>query len=316
VVIGPLFNIFTAFGIGELSGAGFGPNYTILMKLGFEFFAPRIIDELNKNPSKDFKDTQYWIKWQREMKMYSDDVMNRTLDRLLAVPDTVIQAIENKWGQNISDQALPSDLKDAVTPPLVNPSPLIDKWASTIFNLLSGYNIAANNYNIIKGHLENFFLGVSQFNSQVEKDARKIIEDAIANAIAPTPDPIPPVSEDPHDPDLKPTPEQQQPSGFWSDFIGNLSESDLKKGGKRTVNTRNGFMQWETKFMFSLNNVNQLALLTWNGSSFVRTKVENHSNTSALSAINSLKESQGIALVMQFSNDLRSVFFMVKWIGG
>lgn len=97
MVVGVLANIFTSFGIGELSGAGFGPNYTILMKLGFEYFAPRILDEMEKAGDGKFQNTPNWKIWQRQMKLYSDEVMQQTLTSLLSVPQATLDAVSDKF---------------------------------------------------------------------------------------------------------------------------------------------------------------------------------------------------------------------------
>ncbi len=97
MVISQIAGLATAFGTGELSGAGFGPNYTILMKLGYEFFAPRILEEMEKNPNVFFQDTLWFQKFQKQIKLYSDKVMEQTLDTLLHIPQKTINAIDNKF---------------------------------------------------------------------------------------------------------------------------------------------------------------------------------------------------------------------------
>ncbi len=97
MVISQIAGLATAFGTGELSGAGFGPNYTILMKLGYEFFAPRILEEMEKNPNVFFQDTLWFQKFQKQIKLYSDKVMEQTLDTLLHVPQKTLDAIQNKF---------------------------------------------------------------------------------------------------------------------------------------------------------------------------------------------------------------------------
>ncbi len=97
MVISQIAGLATAFGTGELSGAGFGPNYTILMKLGYEFFAPRILEEMEKNPNVFFQDTLWFQKFQKQIKLYSDKVMEQTLDTLLHIPQDTIDAITTKF---------------------------------------------------------------------------------------------------------------------------------------------------------------------------------------------------------------------------
>ncbi len=109
MVISQIAGIATAFGIGELSGAGFGPNYTILMKLGYEFFAPRILEEMEKNPNVFFQDTLWFQKFQKQIKLYSDSVMTQTLDQLLDIPQKTIDAIESKFGKGGTDSNIFSE---------------------------------------------------------------------------------------------------------------------------------------------------------------------------------------------------------------
>ncbi len=113
MVVGQVAGLFTAFGTGELSGAGFGPNYTILMKLGYEFYAPRILDEMQKHDKRSFEDTQYWRAFQTHIKLYSDRVMTETLDKLLTLPQATIDALTAKWGGDVVPTA-PSAQKEGV----------------------------------------------------------------------------------------------------------------------------------------------------------------------------------------------------------
>ncbi len=99
MVLGQLFGMATAAPTGELSGAGFGPNYTILMKLGYEFYAPRILDEMQKNPQKSFEDTQYWRLFQTHLKSYTDAKLQTAIDGLLSLPQTTLDAIVDKFGE-------------------------------------------------------------------------------------------------------------------------------------------------------------------------------------------------------------------------
>jgi len=114
MVVGVLANIFTSFGIGELSGAGFGPNYTILMKLGFEYFAPRILDEMDKADG-EFAKTPHWQQWQRQMKLYSDEVMQDTLNKLLQVPQATLDALEAKFGAYLGGLTTPTSGERTIT---------------------------------------------------------------------------------------------------------------------------------------------------------------------------------------------------------
>ncbi len=105
MVISQIAGLATAFGTGELSGAGFGPNYTILMKLGYEFFAPRILEEMEKNPNVFFQDTLWFQKFQKQIKLYSDKVMKETLDTLLSIPQETIDSIQNKFQETLETGA-------------------------------------------------------------------------------------------------------------------------------------------------------------------------------------------------------------------
>ncbi len=103
MVIGQILGLPIAFGSGQLSGAGFGPNYTILMKLGYEFYAPRILDEMQKNPDKSFENTKYWRAFQTHLKSYTDKVMIQTMDSLAAFPKDTLDALVAKFGSYIID---------------------------------------------------------------------------------------------------------------------------------------------------------------------------------------------------------------------
>ncbi len=103
MVIGQILGLPIAFGSGQLSGAGFGPNYTILMKLGYEFYAPRILDEMQKNPDKSFEDTEYWRAFQKHLKSYTDKVLLQTIDSLAAFPKQTLDSLMEKFGSYIAD---------------------------------------------------------------------------------------------------------------------------------------------------------------------------------------------------------------------
>lgn len=115
MVISQIAGLATAFGTGELSGAGFGPNYTILMKLGYEFFAPRILQEMEKNPNVFFQDTLWFQKFQKQIKLYSDAVMKQTLETLLTIPDETLEAIKHKYlGSGTVEEG--TNLAEAISP--------------------------------------------------------------------------------------------------------------------------------------------------------------------------------------------------------
>ncbi len=115
MVIGQLLGLPIAFGSGQLSGAGFGPNYTILMKLGYEFYAPRILDEMQKNPEKSFEDTQYWRAFQKHLKSYTDKVLLQTIDSLAEFPKQTLDALQEKFGEFLSDAYSPSVSREGVS---------------------------------------------------------------------------------------------------------------------------------------------------------------------------------------------------------
>ncbi len=115
MVIGQLLGLPIAFGSGQLSGAGFGPNYTILMKLGYEFYAPRILDEMQKNPEKSFEETQYWRAFQKHLKSYTDKVLLQTIDSLAEFPKQTLDALQEKFGEFLSDSYSPSVSRDGVS---------------------------------------------------------------------------------------------------------------------------------------------------------------------------------------------------------
>ncbi len=108
MVIGQLLGLPIAFGSGQLSGAGFGPNYTILMKLGYEFYAPRILDEMQKNPTRSFEDTEYWRAFQKHLKSYTDKVLLQTIDSLAEFPKQTLDALQDKFGEFLNDSYSPA----------------------------------------------------------------------------------------------------------------------------------------------------------------------------------------------------------------
>ncbi len=73
------------------------------MKLGYEFYAPRILDEMQKNPEKSFEDTQYWRAFQTHLKSYTDKVMQQTMDSLANFPKEVLDTLIEKFGEYLGD---------------------------------------------------------------------------------------------------------------------------------------------------------------------------------------------------------------------
>ncbi len=90
-----------SYGMGEVAGMSFGSNYTVMMQIGYAHYAPRILKEMEKNPDKPFYDAPSFIKFQKELLVYSDQSIKNTMDRVLAMPDTIIKAIFDKLGDFI-----------------------------------------------------------------------------------------------------------------------------------------------------------------------------------------------------------------------
>ncbi len=149
MVISQIAGLATAFGTGELSGAGFGPNYTILMKLGYEFFAPRILEEMEKNPNVFFQDTLWFKKFQKQIKLYSDTVMKETLDTLISIPQETIDKIVDKFKEEgtAAIPAVPGAPNVPITvSPALNQLITLTKVLETLIKAFQGMNF---NFNII-----------------------------------------------------------------------------------------------------------------------------------------------------------------------
>ncbi len=147
MVISQIAGLATAFGTGELSGAGFGPNYTILMKLGYEFFAPRILEEMEKNPNVFFQDTLWFQKFQKQIKLYSDTVMHETLDTLINIPQKTIDAIVDKYKEE-GTGVIPSvggapNIPTTVSPAL-NQIITLTKVAESLISAIQNMNFTFN----------------------------------------------------------------------------------------------------------------------------------------------------------------------------
>ncbi len=155
MVISQIAGLATAFGTGELSGAGFGPNYTILMKLGYEFFAPRILEEMEKNPNVFFQDTLWFKKFQKQIKLYSDTIMHETLNTLIAIPQKTLDEIADKFREEGSS-AIP-DLSNVPisASPALNQVIVLTKVLETLVKALQNMDF---NFNILPqafGHTED-----------------------------------------------------------------------------------------------------------------------------------------------------------------
>ncbi len=119
MVLGQLLGLITAAPAGELSGAGFGPNYTILMKLGFEHYAPRILEEMEKNPTMDFQQTKYFKFFQGHLKNYTDKKRDQTFDMLLKIPqeafDALVKRFTDSFTGNTTKETLALELGSGLT---------------------------------------------------------------------------------------------------------------------------------------------------------------------------------------------------------
>lgn len=85
-----------SYGMGEIAGMAFGSNYVIMMQIGYRYYAPRIIEEMEKNKLDNPLGTVWWNKWQKFMKVYSDQSITNTMDRTLEMPEQALKAIWDK----------------------------------------------------------------------------------------------------------------------------------------------------------------------------------------------------------------------------
>ncbi len=127
MVISAVLGLPIAFGSGELSGAGFGPNYTILMKLGYEFYAPRILDEMQKKPNRSFEDTEYWRLFQKHLKSYTDKVLEETIDKLVTFPIDILENLQDRFGKFLDDANI-----NVFNPPKDNNFDILDALSKLI----------------------------------------------------------------------------------------------------------------------------------------------------------------------------------------
>ncbi len=91
-----------SYGMGEVAGMGFGSNYVMLMQIVYNYYAPRVIKEMEDGKLDDPMNTMWWGKWQRFMTKYSDQSIQNTMDRVLDIPDKVLDSIWDKMGQWMS----------------------------------------------------------------------------------------------------------------------------------------------------------------------------------------------------------------------
>ncbi len=85
-----------SYGMGEVAGMSFGSNYTVMMQIGYAHYAPRILKDMEKNPEKAFYESPNFIKFQKELLVFSDRSINNTMNRVLDMPDKVIKAVFDK----------------------------------------------------------------------------------------------------------------------------------------------------------------------------------------------------------------------------
>jgi len=85
-----------SYGMGEIAGMAFGSNYVIMMQIGYRYYAPRIIEEMEKDNLDNPLNTVWWNKWQKFMKIYSDKSITNTMDRTLEMPEQALKAIWDK----------------------------------------------------------------------------------------------------------------------------------------------------------------------------------------------------------------------------
>ncbi len=85
-----------SYGMGEVAGMSFGSNYVIMMQIGYRYYAPRIIEEMEKDNLDHPMGTVWWNKWQKFMLTYSDQSIKNTMDRTLEMPEQALKAIWDK----------------------------------------------------------------------------------------------------------------------------------------------------------------------------------------------------------------------------
>ncbi len=66
------------------------------MQIGYNYYAPRIIKEMEAGELDNPLTTKWWKKWQSFLKVYSDQSIKNTMDRTLEMPEQAIKAIWDK----------------------------------------------------------------------------------------------------------------------------------------------------------------------------------------------------------------------------
>lgn len=311
MVISQIAGLATAFGTGELSGAGFGPNYTILMKLGYEFFAPRILEEMEKNPNVFFQDTLWFQKFQKQIKLYSDTVMKETLQTLLTIPQETINAISNKF----AEQQIPGI--PGIPSPVGFPGNLSVSMQQAIINFLSK-GITLNVAGAGTGDLfpKAFAEGPPGQTTSPTIPQGPPLEsgqpNAFDNPIEEALDKFNKFKNKPKPP--TPPSQEQQQTNLHPDFVASLSRLDLEKGGHRHRQTKFGLMHWRCQFKVRwLPTSKSYNVYQWitNGWKIGATK-KPVSESSAYSRINVLKNQIGASYVVEFKKLTSVHFYLIQ----
>ncbi len=95
-----------SYGMGEVAGMGFGSNYVMMMQIVYNYYAPRVIKEMEDGKLDSPMGTQWWRKWQVFMTKYSDQSINNTMDRILEIPENILDKIWEKMS------GAPKDVSD------------------------------------------------------------------------------------------------------------------------------------------------------------------------------------------------------------
>ncbi len=330
MVISQIAGIATAFGIGELSGAGFGPNYTILMKLGYEFYAPRILEEMEKNPNVFFQDTLWFQKFQKQIKSYTDKVMTETLDTLLKIPKKTIDAITDKFSEEGTSGFTGAPNIPVTVSPALNQIVTLTKVLEGLVKAFSNMNF---NFNIVpqafgslpsgdgtllntppttgiptqftqpidtEGPIQEFQTQTQIFNSTDNYETYRQRGGLLSKAdfllkkqggVQPSP--------------------AQQNTKLTPEFVASLSRKDLEIGGQRTRNYKGKIIQWfgSHKITYAGNSYVQNI---WVGKWQIQTQRSLPSLSSADAKVNKLKRDVGAAYVLTFFAGNVERYFLIR----
>ncbi len=196
---------------------------------------------------------------------------------------------------------------DTVLP--VNPTPT-DPLGDFILKHLPGFlsgtgiAVASANYNTLIGHLSNFFLGVSELNTTIINDAKKLVTDFVDTLNLdqfeePIPNPTP-------EPAFEPTPttEEQLASQISLEFLGSLIRDDFKTGGHRHRNFKGEIIHWNAVAQITTSKTSfQTNIYYWQNNQWTKqgNSLAFGSMPSVESKVNSLKISFGSAFVLEFN---------------